>query len=66
LACPKNLCEKNDPNLPDFQNFRKTTRFLQQVPAGSQNTKDSKKKKLSYLVYSQICLNLLADDWQFG
>jgi hypothetical protein len=66
LAHKNNLCEKIGPNLPDFENFRKITRFLQQVPAGSQNIKIFFKKRLSYLVYSQVCLNLLVDDSSCG
>lgn len=36
-------------------------RILQQVLAGSQNTKDSENFLLSYLIYCQIWLNLLVN-----
>jgi hypothetical protein len=53
-----------------FRNLakEKITRFLKQDPADSQNTKGFFKAfLLSYLVYSQIWLNLLfVDERQFG
>jgi hypothetical protein len=51
----------------EISNYQKNS---QQVPAGSQNTeKDSFFKKVNFsscLMYSQIWLNVLVNDHQFG
>jgi hypothetical protein len=53
--------------IPQISKSKKEiARFLQQVPAGSQNIERFFVFKLSYLAYSQIWLNFVVDDHQFG
>ncbi len=44
---------------------QKNAKFLQDIPAGNQNIKKVLNFLLSYLVYSQIWLNLFVDDHEF-
>ncbi len=48
------------------KNKLKFTRSLQQVLTSRKNIERLKKCLLTYLVYNQVCLNLLIDDSQFG
>jgi hypothetical protein len=59
----KDFCEKNDPNLLDFDFF-----FNQwNSTTGGQNIIEfKKKKKLSHMLYSQILLNCFVDNHQFA
>jgi hypothetical protein len=45
---------------------KEIARFLRQVAAGSQNIERFLFFLLSYLAYSQIWLNFVVDDHQFG
>jgi hypothetical protein len=44
---------------------KKNAKLLQDIPAGNQNIKKILNLLLSYLVYSQIWLNLFVDDHEF-
>jgi hypothetical protein len=60
----KDFCEKNDPNLLDFDLF-----FLNHcysTTGGQRIIGFLKKKKLSHMLYSQILLNYFVDNHQFA
>jgi hypothetical protein len=55
------------PNLPDFEEKKYNCQILTTVfPASSQNIKRFLNFLLSYLLCSQIWLNLVVGDHQFG
>jgi hypothetical protein len=68
LTPTKNICEKNGHSLPDYNFFNKESPdFLQQFSKVVKTSlPDSKNVLLSYLVNSQIWLNLFVVDCQFG
>jgi hypothetical protein len=58
------LWKKIDLNLQNFRKNLKSSDFLQRVTKDSQNIKGFFKFLISYLVCSQIWLNLLMDNLQ--
>jgi hypothetical protein len=68
LTPTKNICEKHCHSLPDYNFFNKESPYFLQHSSKVAKTSlpDSKNVLLSYLVNSQIWLNLFVVDCQFG
>jgi hypothetical protein len=62
----KDFCETNNPNSPDFEFFVLNIPDLPQVPAAIKIKKGFLKKSPSTYDHSQIWVNLLVDDCEFG
>jgi len=66
-ALPKDFYGSNELKFTRFwKGKKKLARFLWYVPADSQKLEGCPNFLLFYLSYSQIWLNLLIDDCQFG